>query len=46
MEICDLTGFQARRSAGRKDVALIRVEEICPFPYDALEAELAKYGEV
>jgi len=26
--------LQAREAMGRKDVALVRVEQICPFPFD------------
>eukprot|EP00698_Gefionella_okellyi_P012802 TRINITY_DN3470_c0_g1_i1.p1 TRINITY_DN3470_c0_g1~~TRINITY_DN3470_c0_g1_i1.p1 ORF type:complete len:851 (+),score=171.46 TRINITY_DN3470_c0_g1_i1:75-2627(+) len=35
---------KARRGAQRKDVALVRVEELVPFPYDAIEAELQKFN--
>ena len=37
----DLLG--ARRERGLTDVALVRVEQLYPFPHKALEAELRKY---
>jgi len=37
----DLLG--ARRERGLTDVALLRVEQLYPFPHKALEAELRKY---
>ena len=35
--------LEARRERGIKNIALIRLEQIHPFPRAALEAELAKY---
>lgn len=32
-----------RQELGRKDVALVRVEELCPFPVHHLQQELARY---
>jgi multifunctional 2-oxoglutarate metabolism enzyme len=34
----------ARAAAKIDDVAIVRVEELYPFPHDAVAAELAKYG--
>ncbi|MNT62011.1 2-oxoglutarate dehydrogenase E1 component [compost metagenome] len=34
---------EAREKAGLKNVALIRVEQLYPFPEDEVRAELAKY---
>ena len=38
--------FEAREAAGRNDVALIRVEQLYPFPGDAIECQLRKYPNV
>lgn len=35
-----------RRERQQNDVALIRIEQLYPFPYDELTAELKKYGHV
>ncbi|XP_077601088.1 2-oxoadipate dehydrogenase complex component E1-like [Stigmatopora nigra] len=35
--------LKQRDAAGMQDSALIRLEELCPFPLDALQAELNKY---
>ena len=35
--------LEARREANRSDVALIRIEQLYPFPEDILAAELKKY---
>ena len=35
--------LQARDERGIKDIALVRVEQLYPFPADALKRELAKY---
>lgn len=35
-----------RRKREQNDVALIRVEQLYPFPYEELEAELEKYSDV
>jgi 2-oxoglutarate dehydrogenase complex dehydrogenase (E1) component-like enzyme len=37
----DLVG--ARQRAGRTDIAIVRVEEIAPFPHHALQQELSRY---
>jgi 2-oxoglutarate dehydrogenase E1 component len=34
----------ARRERTREDIALVRVEQLYPFPHKALEAELRKYA--
>lgn len=34
---------EARRKEGRSDVALIRLEQLYPFSYDRIRAELARY---
>jgi 2-oxoglutarate dehydrogenase E1 component len=31
-------------SSGRKDVAIIRVEELSPFPFQRTKAEIEKYS--
>src|SRR5574343_584661 len=33
----------ARREKGIKDIAIVRLEQLYPFPKDSLQAELAKY---
>ena len=38
--------LEAREAAGRTDVALIRVEQLYPFPADAVERELRKYPKL
>lgn len=38
--------LQQRRDNKQKDVAIIRIEQLYPFPQDALKAELAKYNNV
>ncbi|MFV3073796.1 2-oxoglutarate dehydrogenase E1 component [Niveispirillum fermenti] len=35
--------FQERESRGLKDIAIVRLEQLYPFPADALGVELAKY---
>ncbi len=35
----------ARRERGQRDVALIRLEQIAPFPSRSLTVEIAKYGD-
>jgi len=37
--------LQARKERERKDVAIIRVEQLYPLPYDQLEAALEGYPE-
>ncbi|CAN6561939.1 unnamed protein product [Malus baccata var. baccata] len=32
-----------RRKVGAKDVAIRRVEQLCPFPYDLIQRELKRY---
>ena len=36
---------KARREQGIKDVAIVRVEQISPFPYDLVAEQAAKYGD-
>lgn len=38
--------LEARRANKQKDIAIIRIEQLYPFPYDELQAELAKYKKV
>lgn len=35
--------YEAREAKGIKDVAILRLEQLYPFPADALEAELKRY---
>lgn len=35
--------FKAREDAGRDDVAIVRIEQLYPFPNDAFKAVLAQY---
>ncbi|MDQ2771240.1 MAG: 2-oxoglutarate dehydrogenase E1 component [Bacteroidota bacterium] len=37
--------LEEQRSADRKDVAIVRLEQLHPFPQKQLAAELAKYGK-
>ncbi|CAL4975056.1 unnamed protein product [Urochloa decumbens] len=32
-----------RKNSGRTDVAICRVEQLCPFPYDLVQRELKRY---
>jgi len=32
-----------RENSGRTDVAICRVEQLCPFPYDLVQRELKRY---
>ncbi|GAA0161965.1 dehydrogenase [Lithospermum erythrorhizon] len=34
---------EERRKVDRKDVAICRVEQLCPFPYDLIQRELKRY---
>lgn len=34
---------EERRTADAKDVAICRVEQLCPFPYDLVQRELKRY---
>jgi 2-oxoglutarate dehydrogenase E1 component len=34
---------EARNATGKRDVALVRLEQLAPFPFEALGEELAKY---
>ncbi|KAG9453077.1 hypothetical protein H6P81_005981 [Aristolochia fimbriata] len=34
---------EGRRKVGAKDVAICRVEQLCPFPYDLIQRELKRY---
>lgn len=38
--------LQAREEKGIDDVALIRVEQLYPWPKDSVKAEIARYGDV
>lgn len=38
--------LQHRRDQGRDDVAIIRIEQLYPFPYDAVKAQLEQYSQV
>ncbi|HXX49371.1 MAG TPA: 2-oxoglutarate dehydrogenase E1 component [Myxococcota bacterium] len=38
------TLLEAREDSGFDDVAIVRLEELHPFPFDALGAALARYG--
>lgn len=38
--------LKERDAAAKQDTALIRVEELCPFPLEALQQELNKYPNV
>ena len=38
--------FEAREAAGRNDVAIVRVEQLYPFPSDAILTELRKYPKL
>lgn len=33
-----------RKERGVKDIHIIRLEELCPFPYDILYSELCEYS--
>lgn len=35
--------LEKRRALKKKDVAIIRIEQIAPFPYQILKFELDKY---
>lgn len=34
---------EERKKVGAKDVAICRVEQLCPFPYDLIQRELKRY---
>jgi 2-oxoglutarate dehydrogenase E1 component len=34
---------EERKKADAKDVAICRVEQLCPFPYDLIQRELKRY---
>jgi hypothetical protein len=34
---------EERRKTERTDVAICRVEQLCPFPYDLIQRELKRY---
>ncbi|KAJ8466741.1 hypothetical protein OPV22_029293 [Ensete ventricosum] len=34
---------EERKKSDRKDVAICRVEQLCPFPYDLIQRELKRY---
>lgn len=34
---------EERKKADGKDVAICRVEQLCPFPYDLIQRELKRY---
>lgn len=35
--------MQARDKAGRTDIAVVRLEELAPFPQEHIQQELSKY---
>jgi 2-oxoglutarate dehydrogenase complex dehydrogenase (E1) component-like enzyme len=37
---------EERKKRGRKDVAICRVEQLCPFPYDLIQRELKRYPSI
>lgn len=37
---------EERKKVGGKDVAICRVEQLCPFPYDLIQRELKRYPSV
>lgn len=34
---------EERKKSERSDVAICRVEQLCPFPYDLIQRELKRY---
>jgi 2-oxoglutarate dehydrogenase E1 component len=34
---------EERKKKSAKDVAICRVEQLCPFPYDLIQRELKRY---
>lgn len=34
---------EERKKTERNDVAICRVEQLCPFPYDLIQRELKRY---
>ncbi|XP_039785956.1 2-oxoglutarate dehydrogenase, mitochondrial-like [Panicum virgatum] len=34
---------EGRKQSGRSDVAICRIEQLCPFPYDLVQRELKRY---
>jgi 2-oxoglutarate dehydrogenase E1 component len=34
---------EERRKVEAKDIAICRVEQLCPFPYDLIQRELKRY---
>ncbi|KAF3773154.1 2-oxoglutarate dehydrogenase [Nymphaea thermarum] len=34
---------EERKKVGAKDIAICRVEQLCPFPYDVIQRELKRY---
>ena len=34
---------EERKNANSNDIAICRVEQICPFPYDLIQQELNRY---
>lgn len=34
---------EERKKNGAKDIAICRVEQLCPFPYDLIQRELKRY---
>jgi len=47
MQICLLQVYyeldEERKKVDAKDVAICRVEQLCPFPYDLIQRELKRY---
>eukprot|EP00612_Vaucheria_litorea_P005795 CAMPEP_0171464818 /NCGR_PEP_ID=MMETSP0945-20130129/8029_1 /TAXON_ID=109269 /ORGANISM="Vaucheria litorea, Strain CCMP2940" /LENGTH=956 /DNA_ID=CAMNT_0011992071 /DNA_START=277 /DNA_END=3147 /DNA_ORIENTATION=+ len=37
--------LQEREKIGRNDIAIVRIEQIAPFPFDIVAAEVAKYEQ-
>lgn len=47
LQICFLQVYyeldEERKKVDAKDVAICRVEQLCPFPYDLIQRELKRY---
>ncbi|KAF3773155.1 putative 2-oxoglutarate dehydrogenase E1 component DHKTD1-like protein [Nymphaea thermarum] len=48
--LCSGKGYyeldEERKKVGAKDIAICRVEQLCPFPYDLIQRELKRYPTV